>query len=670
VTTDFDNDLRSATTPDIGADELVAGGAGTLQFNLAASSVGEAAGTATITVTRTGGSTGSVMVDYATVAGGTATGGAACGAGVDYVNASGTLTFGDGVTSQMFTITICNDAIDEVDETVNLMLSNAQGGATIGAQSTAVLTITDDDPPPSIAIASPSPLPEGNAGMTPFNFGVSLSSASSQTVTVHYQTADGTATTANNDYVAIPDTVLTFNPGETFKTITVQVNGDLNVETNETFAVNLSLPVNATLANTGATGTIVNDDAAGQTLSINDVRTREGDAGTHVVTFTVTLSNVSGPAPTVHYQTFDGTAIANSDYVPIQDTVLTFGPPTLADGIITQTRTISVTINGDLEKEANETFFVSLFNATNATISDDTGVCIIVDEDRAYVGDMDDDERTDLTVFRTGNVFDAGYWYSLQSANGITSYKKFGADGDKAVPGDYDGDARMDLAVFRPSNGTWFILNSSNFVFRTQQWGLSTDKPAQGDYDGDDKTDIAVFRDGVLYVLRSSDGAMMVVQFGAAGDKVVPGDYDGDAQTDLAVFRGGVWYVRVFIKGQPMVRTFNWGNATDTPVSGDFDGDGKTDIAVFRDGVWYIIESLTNAPRVVSWGAQGDRPVAADYDGDGTSDIAVWRPSNGNWYIQESATQLQRVLAPDANLGIHWGQAGDVPAPFAYVPEQ
>jgi hypothetical protein len=116
--------------------------------------------------------------------------------------------------------------------------------------------------------------------------------------------------------------------------------------------------------------------------------------------------------------------------------------------------------------------------------------------------------------------------------------------------------------------------------------------------------------------------------------------------------------------------SFNWGNATDTPVSADFDGDGSTDIAVFRDGTWYIIESLTGDARIVSWGAQGDLPVAADYDGDGTSDIAVWRPSNGNWYIQESATSLQRVLAPDANFGIHWGQNGDVPVPFAYVPEQ
>jgi hypothetical protein len=122
---------------------------GTLAFSSATYTVGETGGTTTITVNRTGGSDGSVTVDYATVAGGTATGGAACDAGVDYLNTSGTLTFAGGVTSQTFTVTICPDATPKANETINLMLSNATGGATIGAQNTAVLTITDDDTPPA-----------------------------------------------------------------------------------------------------------------------------------------------------------------------------------------------------------------------------------------------------------------------------------------------------------------------------------------------------------------------------------------------------------------------------------------------------------------------------------------------------------------------------------------
>lgn len=86
---------------------------------------------------------------------------------------------------------------------------------------------------------------EGNSGTTAFNFKVSISGATTQTVTVNYATADGTAN-APTDYQTASGT-LTFAPGETSKTIAVLVNGDTNVEPNETFTVNLSGAVNATI---------------------------------------------------------------------------------------------------------------------------------------------------------------------------------------------------------------------------------------------------------------------------------------------------------------------------------------------------------------------------------------------------------------------------------------
>ncbi len=101
---------------------------------------------------------------------------------------------------------------------------------------------------------------EGNAGTTAFTFTVTLSAASASTVTVNYATADGTAT-AGSDYTATSGT-LTFNPGVLTQPITVNVSGDTTVEANETFFVNLSTPVNATIATGQGTGTILNDDAA------------------------------------------------------------------------------------------------------------------------------------------------------------------------------------------------------------------------------------------------------------------------------------------------------------------------------------------------------------------------------------------------------------------------
>src|SRR5262249_29543960 len=111
---------------------------GTLQFNSSNYSVNENQGTATITVTRTGGSDGAVAVNYAT-SNGTAT------AGSDYTATSGTLSFAAGETSKTFTVPITNDTLVEGNETVNLTLSNPTGGATLGTQNTAVLTIQDDD---------------------------------------------------------------------------------------------------------------------------------------------------------------------------------------------------------------------------------------------------------------------------------------------------------------------------------------------------------------------------------------------------------------------------------------------------------------------------------------------------------------------------------------------
>ncbi|MBT3048284.1 MAG: S8 family serine peptidase [Candidatus Thiodiazotropha sp.] len=112
---------------------------GQLDFENASYSVDENAGTITVNVIRSGGSAGDITVDYAT-SDGTAL------AAEDYQQASGTLTFLDGETSQSFTVTILDDTVFEGDETLDLTLSNATGGASLGAQSAAGLTIVEDDP--------------------------------------------------------------------------------------------------------------------------------------------------------------------------------------------------------------------------------------------------------------------------------------------------------------------------------------------------------------------------------------------------------------------------------------------------------------------------------------------------------------------------------------------
>lgn len=96
--------------------------------------------------------------------------------------------------------------------------------------------------------------------MVLFAFTVTLSAAYDQPVTMSFRTANGTATTGDADYIARTGT-LTFAPGETTKTITIEVKGDSKKETDEYFF--LELPGNSSnslFKNTRGIGKILNDD--------------------------------------------------------------------------------------------------------------------------------------------------------------------------------------------------------------------------------------------------------------------------------------------------------------------------------------------------------------------------------------------------------------------------
>ncbi len=214
-------------------------------------------------------------------------------------------------------------------------------------------------------------LNEGNSGPSVATFNVLLSPASSQTVTVNYATANSTAS-AGTDYVAASGT-LTFTPGQQSQPVSVTINGDTTAEANETFNVNLSGAVNATIGDNQGVGTITNDDAQ-PTISINDVSIVEGDSGTSNASFLVSLSRASSQAITVNFATANNTAIAGTHYVSTSGT-LTFAPEAT-------TQLVNVGVNGDLLNEPPTfTFNVNLSSATNATIADNQGVGTIVDDD-------------------------------------------------------------------------------------------------------------------------------------------------------------------------------------------------------------------------------------------------------------------------------------------------
>jgi hypothetical protein len=301
-----------------------------------------------------------VSVNYAT-ANGTAV------APGDYTTTSGTLTFTPGATSRTITVPVIGDNLDEPNETFVVNLSAPVNATTPDTQATG--TINDNDAAPSISI-SDATVTEGDTGTTTVNVTVSLSAPSSQTVTVNIASANGTATDGQ-DYVGGSGT-LTFAPGTTSQVIPGTIVGDLLDEANETILVNLSAPVNATIADTQGVITI-NDNDPTPTLSINSVSVTEPDSGSVNLVFTVTLSAASGRAVTVNYATANGTATQPSDYTSRSGT-LTFNA-----GVTTMT--ISVPVIGNTTREANETFTVNLSGAGNATIAVATGTGTILNDD-------------------------------------------------------------------------------------------------------------------------------------------------------------------------------------------------------------------------------------------------------------------------------------------------
>jgi hypothetical protein len=206
-----------------------------------------------------------------------------------------------------------------------------------------------------------------------FKINVTRTNGNSGTVTVQYATADMTAKSPS-DYVSTSGT-LTFNNGETSKQITIPIVDDSTPEGTESFKILLTNPSGGAVLGNVASATLSIQDNELPTLSISDVSQAEGDSGTTAFTFTVTLSNSVNDNVTVNYATTDSSATAGSDYQA------TSGNLTIPAG--QTSKTITVNVSGDTTKEPDETFFVSLSLAGNATITKAQGIGTIINDDGA-----------------------------------------------------------------------------------------------------------------------------------------------------------------------------------------------------------------------------------------------------------------------------------------------
>jgi hypothetical protein len=201
---------------------------------------------------------------------------------------------------------------------------------------------------------------------------VTLGAPSGLTVTVDFATSSGTAT-PGSDYEDTSGT-LTFTPGVVNQTFDVSLIEDELEESHETVMLTLSNPGNAVIRGAHPATLTILDNEQLPSLAITDANVIEGNDDPVNAVFTVTLSWESSRTITVEYATADGSATAPVDYAAIPTTTLTFQPGDTS-------QPITVTVQGDTAVEPDETFWVNLAKAENATLGDPRGQGTIIDDD-------------------------------------------------------------------------------------------------------------------------------------------------------------------------------------------------------------------------------------------------------------------------------------------------
>jgi len=418
-----------------------------------------------------------VTVDFST-AGGTAD-------SSDFVAKTGTLTFEPGERSKTVDIEVRGDEIVESDETFFVDLTNASGGVLSDAQGQG--TILNDDVAilPGIRINDVA-LEEGSTDeVTEFTFTVELTGVFEEVVEVSYFTAQFSASSNADDRdffrisnLAEPESIskLTFEPGETTQTITVQVVGDNDVEADETFFVNLFDAVNSDIEDDQGEGFIINDDQPLPQAEISDAIALEGDSGTTTFTFTVTLDRTADSAVSVDFSTANGTTGTSAG----ADVRAATGTVSFAPGEIQQT--IDIEVVGDLTDEVDEQFFVNLTNASGLIIADDQGLGVILDDDdpEAVLAVTDAVNLTD-EFGQEGNTGDTIYEFTVQligKPTGPVTVQISTQDGTAISGQDYDSlSQQLTFNVGESTKKVQVTVSADQMVETDEEFFLNLSNP-------------------------------------------------------------------------------------------------------------------------------------------------------------------------------------------------
>ncbi|WP_299617922.1 Calx-beta domain-containing protein [Pelagibius sp.] len=457
---------------------------------------GDAGTTAfTFTVTRSGDTAQAGSVDYA-VTSSQADGGDFLGG----ILPSGTVSFAAGETSKTITLDVAGDTDFESDEAFTVTLSNPSAGLEITTAS-AVGTIQNDDPAPPATFLAISPgdavKAEGDVGTTAFTFTVTRSGDTTQAGNVDYAVTSSQADGGDFQGGTLPSGTVSFAAGETSKTITLDVTGDTDFESDEAFTVTLSNPsAGSEITTASAAGTILNDDPAPPAtffaIAADDAVKAEGDAGSTAFTFTVTRSGDSSQAGTIDYAVTSAAA-EGGDFV---GGVLPSGSVSFAAGEISKTLTVQVA--GDTQIEGDEAFTVTLSNpsAGSAITTASAGGTILNDDSDPPGGAI---TLIDESFDGTGDT--GGFSYQDGSFGGADPQSY--ADGAWA-----DGALRIDMGGIDNSNvtdmsGGWtrdFTLDAESEITLSFLYELAQ----SNGYESDEVSQLLVSIDGGPPILVNS----------------------------------------------------------------------------------------------------------------------------------------------------------------------
>jgi len=342
--------INTASDPSLPQSSTTPIANGTLQFGASTYS-GPEGGPITVNVTRTGGSDGSVSVNYQTQ-------NISATAGSDYSARSGTLTWNDGdASSKPVTIPLLDDDALEGSETFRVTLSNATGGAAIGSRSQATLTIVDNESAGVLSFTSATAtVGEANGSIT---IAVRRTGDSDGAITVRYDTSNVSAV-SGSDYTAVSSGTLSWADGDAAnKTFPVSILNNTTLEGDETFRVTLRDPTSGVTLGSPSTitVTIIDDDQPGEIafdlVSYSDPAENDG-----TVTLWVTRTGGKRGTVRVDYATAGGTALSNTDFTAASNYV-EWANDDDADKPIT----VDITNDGDLE--IDEEFTVTLSDPLN-----------------------------------------------------------------------------------------------------------------------------------------------------------------------------------------------------------------------------------------------------------------------------------------------------------------